>query len=158
MIQGKVLTLYNNLDTIRMLTHKKYEDSTMHNDTEKRKHEWIRLERRKYKRIEIPCLSGFQIRSDEAQEIESADWYIVTLMNISAGGTFFYTKKDLGIDTVLDLKIDISKSTLSINCVGKIKRIEEPIPPSIFGIAIEFTGIDEQEKEMINKTAEEFLE
>ncbi len=120
-------------------------------------------ERRKYKRYENlptedPIMAGFQIRSDEAQEIESDDWYIVTLMNISAGGTFFYTKKDLGIDTVLDLKIDISKSTLSINCVGKIKRIEEPIPPSIFGIAIEFTAIDEQEKEMINKTAEEILE
>ncbi len=48
--------------------------------------------------------------------------------------------------------------SLIINCVGKIIRIDEPIPISIFGIAIEFTEIGEQEKEIINTTVQEFLE
>ncbi len=66
-------------------------------------------ERRKYKRIEKPYMARFQIRSDEAQEMESDDWDSVTLRNLSAGGTYFFHKKDLGIGTLLDLKIDVSK-------------------------------------------------
>ncbi len=120
-------------------------------------------ERRKYKRYENlptedPIMAGFQIRSDEAQEIESDDWYIVTLMNISAGGTFFYTKKDLGIGTPLGLKIDMPKFTPTINCVGKIIRSDELQPTSVFCIAIKFIDIGEKEKEMINTTIEELLE
>ena len=57
-------------------------------------------ERRKYKRYENlptedPIMAGFQIRYEEVQEIESDDWYIVTLTNISVGGTFFYAKQDI---------------------------------------------------------------
>ncbi len=120
-------------------------------------------ERRKYKRYENlptedPIMAGFQIRSDEAQEIESDDWYIVTLMNISAGGTFFYTKKDLGIGTPLGLKIDMPKSTPTINCVGEITSIDKPRSTSMFGLAIKFTEIGEQEKELINKSVEGTLE
>ncbi len=48
--------------------------------------------------------------------------------------------------------------SLIINCVGKIIRIDEPIPISIFGIATEFTEIEEHEKEAINTSVEEALE
>ncbi len=120
-------------------------------------------ERRKYKRyenlpIEEPSKARFKIRSDEAQEMESNDWDSVILENISAGGTFFRYKEDLGIDTLLDLKIDVSKSAPIINCVGKIIRIDKPRHTSMFGIAIKFTDIGEQEKELINKSVERTLE
>jgi hypothetical protein len=59
-----------------------------------------------------------RIRSDEAQEMESDDWDSVTLRNLSAGGTYFLHKKDLGIGTLLDLKINVLESILIINCVG----------------------------------------
>ncbi len=109
-------------------------------------------EKRQYKRIEKPFTARFRIRSGKAQERESDDWNSVNLMNLGVGGTFFYYRKDLGIGTLLDLEIDVSKSTPPINCVGKIIRIDEPIPISTFGIATEFTGIEEHEKEMINTT------
>ena len=120
-------------------------------------------ERRKYKRYENlptedPIMAGFQIRYEEVQEIESDDWYIVTLTNISVGGTFFYAKQDLGIGTPLGLKIDMPKSTPTINCAGKIIRCDELQPTNVFCIAIKFIDIGEQEKEMINTTIEELLE
>ncbi len=124
----------------------------MYNGQEKRKYE------RKYKRIWKPYMARFKIRSDEAQEMESNDWDSVILENISAGGTFFRYKEDLGIDTLLDLKIDVSKSAPIINCVGKIIRIDKTRYTSIFCIAIKFTEIGEQEKEMINKVAERISE
>ncbi len=93
----------------------------------------------------------FKIRSDEAQEIGSGDWDSVFLMNISTGGTFFYYTKDLGIGTLLDLKIYVPNTVHIINCVGKVIRIDKPRHTSMFGIAIKFTEIGEQAKELISK-------
>ncbi len=116
-------------------------------------------ERRQYKRIkdlpiENPIMAGFQIRSDEVQEMESEDWYSVTFMNISAGGAFFYYTKDLGIGTLLDLKIGVPKSMPTLNCVGKITRSDKLEPVSVFRTAIKFIDIGEREKELINKMTE----
>ncbi len=113
------------------------------------------LGRRKYKRIEKPYIARF--RKIVTQRIISAEWDVVTVKNLSAGGMLFNYKKNLGIDTRLDLKINISKSTPLINCIGKVIRIDEHMNSSMFGIAMEFTEIEEQEKEMINTTVEEVL-
>ncbi len=75
--------------------------------------------------------------------------------NLSTGSAAFFYNKNLGIGTLLDLKIDVPKSTPTINCVGKIIRIDKPQTTSMFCIAIRFTDIGEQEKEMISKAIEE---
>ncbi len=111
-------------------------------------------EKRQYKRIEKPFTARFRIKSGKAQERESDDWNSVNLMNLSVGGTFFYYRKDLGIGTLLDLEIDVSKSTPPINCVGKTISSDKLQPASSFCIAISFIDIGEQEKELINKMAE----
>ncbi len=99
-------------------------------------------------------VARFKIRSDEAQEMWSDDWDSVFLMNISAGGIFFYYTKDLGIGTLLDLKIYVPNTVHIINCVGKVIRIDKPKSTSMYSIAIKFIDIGEQEKETINKVAE----
>ncbi len=82
----------------------------------------------------------------------------VTLHNLSEGGTIFLYKKDLGIGTLLDLKTEAPKAMLSINCVGKVIRIKQFLPTSMFCTAIKFTEIGEQEKEAINTAVEKALE
>ena len=116
-------------------------------------------ERRKYERREKPYTARFKIRSD-AQEMESNDWDSVILHNLSAGGTFFIYKKDLGIGTLLDFKIEVSKSKPAVNCAGEVIRIEQfqLSPASMFYIAIKFTEIGEKEEELINKSVEGTLE
>jgi hypothetical protein len=118
--------------------------------------------RRKYKRIEKPNMARFRVKQHEGHEAVSTDWDMAAVRDLGAAGLFFYYKnyykKDLRLGSLLDLKIDLFKSTPTINCVGKIIRIEEPIPPSIFGIATEFIEIDEQEKELIDKMAEGILD
>ncbi len=120
-------------------------------------------ERRKSKRyeaspIEVPITAKFQIRPDEAQEMESNDWDSVILKNISAGGTLFSYNpkhiKGLEIGTLLYLEIYMPKAIPIINCVGKIIRIKKLQDISVFCIAIKFIDIEELEKEMINKVAE----
>ncbi len=114
-------------------------------------------EGRKYERIEKPYMAKFKIRSDEAQEMESDVWDSVTLHNLSAGSAVFFNNEDLGLGTLLDFKIDVSKSTPTINCVGKIIRIDKPQPTTMFCIAVFFIDIGKQEKKLINKAIEEIL-
>ncbi len=115
-------------------------------------------ERREYKRIEKLYMAGVRVKQHEGHEKGSTGWDSVTLHNLSAGGTFFTYKKDLEIDTLLDLKIDVPESMLTINCVGKVIRIDKPRHTSMFGTAIKFTEIDEHVKEMMNTTIEAVLE
>jgi hypothetical protein len=103
-------------------------------------------------------MASLRIKQYEGLEISSAEWDMVILKDLSAGGALFYYNKYLGFASLLDLKIYLPKSTSTINCVGKITRIEQFKPTSMFTITIKFIYIGEQEKEMINTTIEEFLE
>ncbi len=115
-------------------------------------------DRREYKRIEKLYMARIRVKQHEGRETVSTGWDSVTLHNLSKGGTFFIYKKDLGIGTLLDLEIDAPKAMLNINCVGKIHRIKQFQPTSMFCTAIKFTEIGEHEKEMINTAVEKALE
>jgi hypothetical protein len=115
-------------------------------------------EKRKYKRIEKLYMARVRVKRHEGHETGSTGWDSVTLHNLSEGGTFFIYKKDLGIGTLLDLEIDAPKAMLNINCVGKVNRIKQFQPTSMFCLAIKFIDIGEQEKEMINTAVEKALE
>ncbi len=109
-------------------------------------------------REEPIVMARFKVRSGETQGMRLYGWDSVFLKNISTGGTFFYYTKDLGIGTLLDLKIYVPNFILIINCVGKVIRIDNPRHTSMFGITIKFTEIGEQEREMINTAVEKALE
>ncbi len=115
-------------------------------------------EKREYERIEGPYVVRFQIINFKSVYIFPANWDMVALKDISVSGASFNYNDNLGIDSFLNLKIDLPASALHINCVGKIIRIEQPQPNSMFRIAAEFTEIGEQEKEMISTTVEKALE
>ncbi|MBO1225566.1 MAG: response regulator [Candidatus Scalindua sediminis] len=124
----------------------------MYNDTEKRKHEIMGLEKRK-------CFARFRVKQYEDQEMSSPDWDTVAVKNLSAGGMLFHYHKNLEIDSLMDLTIDISEYIPTINCVGRVIRIEEfqslstqDVQPltSMCRIATEFTEIGKQERETIN--------
>ena len=129
----------------------------MHNGIEKNIHERTGPEKRKYRRVEKPFMAKFRVKQFEGVDMPLTNWEAVTLKDISAGGTLFNYKKNLGFKSLLDLKIDVSISTSTINCVGEIIRIEEPKPDSVFRIATEFKEIDEQEKEKLKTIVREVL-
>ncbi len=111
------------------------------------------IEKRKHKRIEKPFIVKLKTLPDEAKETVSDGWDMVVAKDLGAGGVFFHCSRNLGIGTALDLKIGFSTSTPPIKCVGVVVRIKKQPYTSIFGIAVAFTKIDAQEKEMINRTA-----
>ncbi len=103
-------------------------------------------------------MARVRVKQHEGHETISTGWDSVTLHNLSEGGTFFIYKKDLGIGTLLDFKIDAPRAMLNINCIGEVNRIKQFQPTSMFCIAIKFIDIGEQEKEMINTAVEKALE
>ncbi len=129
----------------------------MYNGQERRKYGRIELTKRKDKKIVTPYIARFRVKQYEDQEMSFPDWNIVAVKNLSAGGMLFDYNKNLELDSLLDLKIDFFKSIPSINCIGRVVRIEEPMPNSMSRIAVKFTEIDEKEKEMINTTVEAIL-
>ncbi len=133
----------------------------MYSVTEKRKYKRIELTKRKDKKIVPPYITRFRVKQHEGQEIFSPDWDIVAVKNLSAGGMVYdYNKdynKNLELDSLLDLKINFFKFMPSINCIGMVIRIEEPMPNTMSSITVKFTEIDEQEREMINTTVENIL-
>ncbi len=107
-------------------------------------------ERRKYKRREKLYMAGVRVKQHEGHETKTTGWDSVTLHNLSAGGTFFIHRKDLGIGTLLDLRIDEIESMLTINCVGEATRIEQFQSTSMFCTAIKFIDIGVLEKAIVN--------
>ncbi len=119
-------------------------------------------EKRKYERMEpktSKCFARFRVKQYEDKEMSSPDWDTVAVKNLSVGGMLFHYHKNLEIDSLMDLTIDISEYIPTINCVGRVIRIEEfqslsthdvqPLTP-ICRIATEFTEIGKQERETIN--------
>ncbi|MDR4496491.1 MAG: PilZ domain-containing protein [Candidatus Scalindua sp.] len=114
-------------------------------------------EKREFKRIEKPFMARFRVKQYKGLEMSSFYWDMVSVKNVSAGGMLFYYNRNLGFESLLELKINISHTTPTINCLGKVIRIEEPEPHSLFRIATSFTDIGKKEKEIINKTALECI-
>ncbi len=115
-------------------------------------------ERREYKRREKLYMAEVRVKRQEGHKTGSAGWDSVTLHNLSVGGTFFVYKKDLEVGTLLDLKIDGIETKRTINCVGKVTRVEQFQYTSMFCTAIKFINIGKKEKETINTSVAEDLE
>ncbi len=119
-----------------------------------------------FNRIEKPYMARLRVKQFEDQEMSSPDWDTVVVKNLSVGGMLFRYHKNLEIGSLLDLKIYISESIPTINCIGRVIRIEkfqyllrQVVQPlnSVFRIATEFMEIEEQERKMISITAEKAL-
>ncbi len=115
------------------------------------------IEKRKYKRIEKPYIVRLRIKRYKGLGKPSAEWDMVTVKDLSAGGMRFNYNKNLGLGSLLYFKIDVSKSTPTINCVGKVTRAEQFQSTSMFCTAIKFINIRKKEKETINTAVEEVL-
>ncbi len=103
-------------------------------------------------------MARLRIKQYEGLGKPSAEWDMVTVKDLSAGGALFYYSKYLELGSLLDLKIDVSTAMPTVNCAGKVTRIEQSLARSLIRIATEFTEIGEQEREMINTTVEKALE
>ncbi len=109
-------------------------------------------ERRKHPRIEKPYITRFQVKINV--DMICKEWEMVTVINLSAGGIFLYIKENMGVGTILNLKIGFSPSHPSIISVGRVIRMKRGPDTATIGFAIEFTEANKQIKEVINNIIE----
>ena len=129
----------------------------MYSLIEKREYARIELENRRYKKIETPCIARFYFQRHKDNEIFNPEWDIIAVKNLSAEGMLFTCDKNLGIDSILNIKLEISKSLPTIGCEGRIVRIEELQNLSGYFTAMMFTEMSAQKKEEVNVTIEKIL-
>jgi c-di-GMP-binding flagellar brake protein YcgR len=110
------------------------------------------LEQRKYVRIKKPYITRYKVIPNDNKITK--DWDGVAVVNLSAGGIFIYSRTNLEVGTILDLKIGFSHYYPTKICVGKVIRAKRYQAISIYGYSVEFTEIDEQTRKMINKNLE----
>ncbi len=116
------------------------------------------MDKWKYKEIVSPCIAKFRIIQCDGKGTSSLEWNIVAVKNLSAGGIKInYYKKKLEIGSLLDLKIEFIKSIPIISCIGRVVRIEDAHVNAMFRMGVEFTQIDDKEREIINITVEAIL-
>ena len=113
--------------------------------------------KRKHKRIDKPYLVRFRIKPHASHKKANANWDMVPVRDISATGMYFLYKEDLGTNTLLELKIEISNHLPTIFCTGTVIRIKKHLNAPMFGVAVEFMDVPEKDKEIINKAAEQRL-
>jgi len=130
----------------------------MDNFIEKRKYKRVELEEWKHKGIVTPCIARFRNKRFYFSNRLPLEWNIVAVKNMSAGGIMFdYYKKGLNIGSILEFKIDFIKSKPAISCIGRVVRIEDVHVNSMFRIAIEFTKINDPDRELMNTIVEAIL-
>lgn len=115
-------------------------------------------DRRRHKRIKMPFMIRFRILPGEGEEA-SPEWNMVTARNLGAGGVLFNYDKRIRLDTNLEMKISFPAFDAPIECRGRVIRVEEPrFGGNIYHLAVVFTEIDEKDKNILDRAAEELNE
>ena len=109
-------------------------------------------EKRKYVRIKKPYITHFRVKLRDGTV--SKEWDTVTIVNLSAGGIFFYSSTNYVVGTILDIEVSFSHTYPTVKCSGKVLRVRRYLDASRIGYAIEFAEIAKQMEMMIYKSLE----
>ncbi|MEA3560574.1 MAG: PilZ domain-containing protein [Candidatus Omnitrophota bacterium] len=113
------------------------------------------LEKRNYRRIRHSFIFSFRIYP-ESRSKQTHDWDMGTIENLSAGGLFFKHYKNLQVGTILEFKITLPFLTNRTCCLGMVNRIEQKAPHQIYGTAVQFIEIENEDKDAIKKSANDY--
>ncbi len=114
---------------------------------------WDGLNRRKFPRINFPCL--VIIREPDALP----DAILTHTENVGIGGICVLIKKNLKIYTKVDLEIDLLDLSDHVHCRGKVvwtvrRKEHDSNKPFFFDIGIEFIDLKEEDAERLSRLIE----
>jgi len=87
------------------------------------------------------------------QKLFQDSWNMVTIKNLSAGGALFLFNQQLPAQTPVELKINFPLSKTGIVCSGQVVRVDPSPTPNLFGIAVRFIAIAEEDRSLIERLA-----
>lgn len=118
-------------------------------------------ERRKYRRLRKKIVVRLQVHSkDKAAAGGGHD--IISLQDISAGGALLTYNKEIDIGTLVELNMRFATFPESINCLGKVIRVQPASPKTsaqipLYHIAVRFIEtVDKKEQQLLEEIIEEY--
>ena len=84
----------------------------------------------------------------------SVEWDMVTTKNLGAGGVLLNHNRMPSVGSLVEMEINFPAIAESVDCTGKVKRIEQDADSPIIRFATVFTEIEAKTKGAINVTAE----
>jgi len=111
--------------------------------------------KRAHPRISWNFIVRFRLHNNERPQ----GWEVSVIRNISLGGCYFYSNIRYEIGQILDIEVQFPSLLEPMKFVGEVKRYEENLDASvhIYGVAIQFQGMDEKKKNTFIETVNFFL-
>lgn len=115
---------------------------------------WGGLNRRKFPRVNYPCL--VTIRGDGAQK----DSILTHTENIGTGGVCVIIKKSMKMFSPVDVELDLMDFEEHIKCQGRVvwsirRKNDEAIKPSYYDVGVEFLDLSEHMLERVEKAIDQ---
>ncbi|VAX37500.1 hypothetical protein MNBD_UNCLBAC01-557 [hydrothermal vent metagenome] len=116
---------------------------------------WESLNRRKFPRVNYPCLVIIRKEEDDEQNV-----ILTHTENVGVGGVCVILKKDVKRFTKVDLELDLLDLENHIKCQGKVvwnvqRKGHEEKKPAFYDIGIEFDFINDDDQvrlqEIVNR-------
>jgi c-di-GMP-binding flagellar brake protein YcgR len=108
-------------------------------------------ERRRHKRIQ----KAYSVSIRPEGETH-AEWDMILLKDISAGGIHFRYDSEWKIGAHLDMKIQFELNQAPIRCTGTVVRCLAFGNPVSYDIGVQYLSIGQQEAALIDQTAQKF--
>ncbi|MFT7538779.1 MAG: Tfp pilus assembly protein PilZ [Lysobacterales bacterium] len=110
---------------------------------------WDGLNRRKFPRVNYPCLVVLRDTDQEAGIL------LTHTENIGIGGVCVILKQNVKMFSLVDLELDLLDLGDHIKCEGKVvwnvqRKMDESKKPLYYDVGIEFEVVDEKNKERLD--------
>jgi len=114
---------------------------------------WEGLNRRKFPRVNFPCLVTVR------QNLDEKDMILTHTENIGVGGVCVILKKNLKMFAPVDLELDLVDGSEHLTCKGKVvwsirRKGDEAIKPFFYDVGIEFLDLAKDDAKRIEETVQ----
>jgi len=110
---------------------------------------WDGLNRRKFPRVNYPCLVVIRKNGDEDKDI-----FLTHTENLGIGGVCVILKHDVKMFSEVELELDLMDLGDHIKCKGKVvwnvqRKMNEEKKPLFYDIGIEFEELEKEEDDRL---------
>ena len=120
--------------------------------------DWEGLNRRKFPRVNYPCLVVIRNSDDEDKD----DAILTHTDNVGIGGVCVVLKQDVKMFSEVELELDLLDLGEHICCNGKVvwnvqRQNEAPEKPLFFDVGIEFINIMEEDQKRLERIVDRLV-
>jgi len=116
-------------------------------------------DRRKFPRINYPCLITLRSRDDN----EEPEVILTHTENVGVGGVCIILKRPIEQGTSVEIELDLLDAGVHVNCKGKAvwsiqRSTVQDKKPSFYDIGIELTDIDYDDQKRIDSIVKKLVQ